>query len=256
MLLMAAVEFELVFGLWLLVGFCPRGTRRVALACFGVFALVSAGKALAGEDSCGCFGLVVVNPWYSAVLDAGAIVALVFAGPGLRGQKSRTLFSRAEFTVFAGLLVVPSAVLMGRFTPATLHGDGAIGGEGAVVLLEPESCVGRRLPLVSYVDIGSKLVAGNWTVVLYRHDCPKCHALIDRLAQQARSKLAGRDPVALIEVPPFASDDSQFRISGFSYGRLSDTYDWFVTTPVLMRLRNGTVVTCRHSRDASFSRKL
>jgi len=73
-LLMATVEFELLFGLWLLGNIWPKPTWAAALACFGLFAGVSLYKALSGHASCGCFGRVPVNPWYTATLD----VAMVF----------------------------------------------------------------------------------------------------------------------------------------------------------------------------------
>lgn len=54
-LLIGLVEFELFFGLWLLVGVLPKATWRFSLACFTCFAGVSLFKALSGEASCGCF---------------------------------------------------------------------------------------------------------------------------------------------------------------------------------------------------------
>ena len=40
--LIAVVEFELFFGLWLLGGLLPKWTSRVALLCFGLFAALLA----------------------------------------------------------------------------------------------------------------------------------------------------------------------------------------------------------------------
>jgi hypothetical protein len=63
------VEFELFFGIWLIVGMLPKLTWLATIGCFSVFALVSLCKALSGEASCGCFGTVTVNPWITAVAD-------------------------------------------------------------------------------------------------------------------------------------------------------------------------------------------
>jgi hypothetical protein len=60
--LIALVEFEWLFGVWLLAGMYPKWTWRVALGCFGLFACVSLYKGLSGDASCGCFGQVVVSP--------------------------------------------------------------------------------------------------------------------------------------------------------------------------------------------------
>lgn len=68
-LLIAVVEFELFFGLWLLAGLLPRLSWLAALGCLALFACVSLFKALSGELTCGCFGRVEVNPWHTFALD-------------------------------------------------------------------------------------------------------------------------------------------------------------------------------------------
>ncbi|MDR1958610.1 MAG: hypothetical protein LBQ54_06160, partial [Planctomycetaceae bacterium] len=60
----AVVEFELVFGIWLLIGLMPKWTWIASVVCFGTFAVVSFYKAVVlHETSCGCFGAAQVNPW-------------------------------------------------------------------------------------------------------------------------------------------------------------------------------------------------
>ncbi|MGM0487596.1 MAG: MauE/DoxX family redox-associated membrane protein [Planctomycetota bacterium] len=71
------MEFELFFGLWLLANIQPEWTRRAAIACFAVFAAVSLYRAFSGAASCGCFGRVVVNPWYTFAMAVGAVLALL-----------------------------------------------------------------------------------------------------------------------------------------------------------------------------------
>ena len=48
-LLMATVEFELFFGLWLLANIWAKPTWAAALACFGLFTVVSLCKAHLGS---------------------------------------------------------------------------------------------------------------------------------------------------------------------------------------------------------------
>ena len=80
-LLMAVVEFELFFGIWLLSGFYPRQTWAAAILCFGIFACVPLYKALAGHASCGCFGPVPINPWYTTAFDAAIVLLLLYWRP-------------------------------------------------------------------------------------------------------------------------------------------------------------------------------
>ena len=49
--LMATVEFELLFGLWLLGNLLPRLSHRALLLCFGCFASISLYKAITGAAS-------------------------------------------------------------------------------------------------------------------------------------------------------------------------------------------------------------
>ena len=44
--------------------------------------------------------------------------------------------------------------------------------------------MGKRFPLLDYVDVGETLKDGKWLVVLYHHDCPKCMEEIPRFQDQ------------------------------------------------------------------------
>lgn len=59
--LIGVVEFELLFGYWLLAGICAKWTWIAACLCFGRFAVVSLSEALAGCASCGCLGKLPIN---------------------------------------------------------------------------------------------------------------------------------------------------------------------------------------------------
>jgi hypothetical protein len=75
-LLIGLVEFELALGLWLLAGVYLEQARIAALAAFYEFGSVSLYQALSGEESCGCFGEVAVNPWHTLLFDLAALAAL------------------------------------------------------------------------------------------------------------------------------------------------------------------------------------
>ncbi len=77
-----AIEGECLLGLWLLSGVSRSRARWAALAAFHVFFTLSLSRALAGEESCGCFGRVTVDPRWTAALDFAAILALWRWRPG------------------------------------------------------------------------------------------------------------------------------------------------------------------------------
>lgn len=251
--LIGVVEFELFFGLWLLANLRPRWTRVAALLCFGLFAAVSLYKAVSGAASCGCFGRVEVNPWYTFTLDTAAVLALLRWQPS--GITSTTLLPSQAFLLRATAVTLawlcvgfPAAVAMGKYQPAILAEDGIILGNDNLVIIEPEKWTGKRFPLLPFIEdtpgqlkpgerpLRERLAEGNWIVVLYHHDCPECQKAMPKYEDMARRM--AQDPtaprVALIEVPPYGNANS-LKLSSeapCTYGGLSDEKEWFVETPV------------------------
>ena len=224
-LLIGVVEMEILFGLWLLANILPKLTWAAALACFSLFTCVSLYKALSGYASCGCFGRVPVNPWYTATLDLGIVLSLLYWRPTGRGAWfaiGRTTgwgpsrFSRNDtgtvplphtacvrvVGVLAAWLVVglPAAYAMTSYTPTTLSDAGDVIGDGKVVVLEPEKWIGKRFPLLDYIDIGDRLKQGKWLVLLYHHDCPKCQTVV-RTLEPAGNKVGSQEAAYLSCLP-------------------------------------------------------
>ncbi len=272
-LLMAVVEFELFFGIWLLSGFYPRQTWAAAILCFGIFACVSLYKALAGHASCGCFGPVPINPWYTTAFDAAIVLLLLYWRPrglsrlslavilkgtdgapceawsrwsakDLRGTANASVPLRSLSKVFAIwlLLALPAGYSMATYTDATLSEVGEIVGDGNVVVLQLEKWIGRRFPLLDYIDIGDQIVQGNWMVVFYHQDCPKCQDALINLDHVA--KRYGIFHVALIGIPPYRNSvANQAKESVLVlHSQLSKTREWFIQTPFFLLLDNGEVM--------------
>jgi hypothetical protein len=133
-LLIGLVELELALGFWLLAGAYPKQARRMALAVFAGFSLVSLHQALTGAPSCGCFGKISVKPWHTLLFDLAAAALLWRWRPGIykrmfiyRGgaQQQRNIRSRSFHLTALGLLFVlagvPAAIAMNRPRPALLQ---------------------------------------------------------------------------------------------------------------------------------------
>jgi thiol-disulfide isomerase/thioredoxin len=252
--LIAVVEFEWLFGVWLLTGMYPKWTWRVALGCFGLFACVSLYKGLSGDASCGCFGRVTVSPWWTLTMDLAAVAALLLWTPRERepdGEMARAEPSRPIGSYGLGVLLsivvfasVSGAVAMAGFHPAMLAEDGMIVGPGDVVVLKPEKWVGKRFPLLDYIDVGGQLAHGDWLVLLYHHDCPKCLEILPSyalLAQQWANSLSRRR-VALVEMPPYAAGSVAFSMAPCVYATLNRDQEWFAATPITIRIKQGRVI--------------
>ncbi|KPL25101.1 MAG: hypothetical protein AMJ75_01985 [Phycisphaerae bacterium SM1_79] len=57
-------------------------------------------------------------------------------------------------------------------------------------MLEPETWVGEKLPILEYIDIADQVEKGSWLLLFFRHDCPDCAAAIPKYEQIAQDLLA------------------------------------------------------------------
>jgi hypothetical protein len=142
--LVAVVEFELFFGLWLLFGLYPRQTRAAAIGCFALFAAVSLFKALSGAASCGCFGKFAINPWYTFALDCGVLFVLVVWRPQhgvgsvalpAQGRGARLVAFSAAFAC----CVLPASVVIAWIGDRGVRTDDGLDRGAGYVVLRPET---------------------------------------------------------------------------------------------------------------------
>ncbi len=252
------VEFELALGIWLLSGLFRTAGWLAATACFGAFSLVTLYRGLTGAESCGCFGSVHVNPWVTLLaIDLPAVAALTLLRP-TRAFAPLWLFLRRE--------IRPRGLLVEWLTPqprpvhlvATACVAVTVLGITAPILalippplvtatyevLEPETWTGEELPVLDHIDIAERLRNGVWLLLFYHYDCPDCQQAVPQYEQMARD-LAGNDDflqVALIEVPPYGhgpvAPDSPCVL-----GRMDQSKEWFVTTPVVVLVSQRQVVS-------------
>jgi hypothetical protein len=80
-LVLSGLGIEAVLGLWLVAGVFPFTARRLAMVCFGAFAVLSLLKGLRGEPSCGCLGAVQLSPWFALTFDIAALALLAAVRP-------------------------------------------------------------------------------------------------------------------------------------------------------------------------------
>jgi hypothetical protein len=166
----------------------------------------------------------------------------------------RQLFVRATCVLVGWLAVgVPAAFAMGSYTETILSDAGEIIGDGNVVVLKPETWIGKRFPLLEYIDIGDRLKEGKWLVLFNHHDCPKCREVIQDLARITRE--LGVQQVALIEMRASGKSASVWdspRMT-LTHGRLSGTTEWFAEAPLASLLDNGIVLRV-HKRGSWFDK--
>ena len=254
---MAVVDFEVVLGVWLLlIGFTPRAVWKLTVVWFAALACGAAWKGFSGASSCGCLGLVIsVNPWYMLAADVIAGAALIAWRPlraTLRANR-RAVACRWGLALPVMAAAVYASLCLPRAT-AHLSNEGSIVGDGGIVVLYPNQWLGEPFPLIDHIEFDGQLDHGQWVVVLFRRGCPDCRRVIEKWATLAGlgSDVIGRPNVALVEVPPFAEDDTPLTSYGrsFAIGKLTGSREWLVATPVEITLSKGIV---KQSRDSSYA---
>jgi hypothetical protein len=252
-----AIALEMSLGLWLLIGFHPRLARWIAGTCFAIFLGVSAAKGLAGEASCGCFGVISVNPWITAGIDGLAVLALLLARPTDRSDPIVYLrqIQRLVFGLLGLLILGSGAWWIVGAQAARLNDADELPEPGSKIVIDPQDWIGRRLPLLSHIDIGERLQSGDWVMVLYRRDCQSCHEQLPLLFPALRRiPLSGerRTSVALVEVP-FNSLRSYFlgNERPDAWVKLPAGPQWIVQTPLFLRVQDGIVRGAAHTAEAA-----
>ncbi|HEY1601863.1 MAG TPA: MauE/DoxX family redox-associated membrane protein [Pirellulales bacterium] len=251
--LIVVVEWEIAMGLALVVGLYQEPVRQIAIITFSIFIAVALYRGVTGDDSCGCFGSMPVNPWLVLAMDVVATAFFwklrprrnVAQEPPLAESRSGTW----RVALFCSAFVasgIPTALAMNNGGPSALLADGERLGVSSLVVLDPNQWIGRQFPLQGHIDIGESLTSGRWTIVLHHHDCRKCRALIAKIEEAARES-AGADHtnrVALIEMPPFDDVNTQRADAStrvLARGRLTADRDWFAHTPAVIQLDEGIV---------------
>jgi len=80
------IPLEMGLGIWLLSGLFKKAGWLLAVICYIVFTLSTLYRGLIGEESCGCFGPIDVNPWITLfAVDVSILLGLLIFRP--RGEK-------------------------------------------------------------------------------------------------------------------------------------------------------------------------
>jgi hypothetical protein len=245
------VEFELLFALWLCFGQLPKLTRLASITLFSIFAAVSFYKAVSGESSCGCFGNVSINPWYTMTLDLGIVLVLVLCRP-----EEQRAFSFRKIIIAGSVWLGIALPLLLFLQPDEVADFGDLGTITAenngrkTIALMPKRWIDKPLPFLPYLKSESGnpgvLMNGAWTVVLYRANCPKCNRLLSALSAKEIQN------VVSIEVPLSGRIGGKLNYEYSMY--LDNGHDWFCAPPIVALAKDGiiTEVLTKESQIGSY----
>lgn len=232
-----AVGGEVFLALWLLSGAYAMVARGMALALFLLFTGISGMAIATGQESCGCFGSLPVDPRFTFAMDIVVIVALVICP-----VRSRPHPPRVGIVVSCGLVGLATSLGLLWVSLPNQSDIGEVHRSGLVVL-RPETWEGQAFPLIPHIEGIDGLHHGEWLVILFHRDCPECRRLLSRTDWSSLTTDENVQ-VAFVEVPGSAQlfVAPQQNPPGTRFGRLRADRDWFVQTPLLVQVREGIVI--------------
>lgn len=242
------IPLELGLGIWLVCGLFRKAAWLLGTISYLGFIGVTLFKALTGQASCGCFGVVQVNPWITLwLVDVPIFLLLAFFRP--KGEK---LFpppwpKAAHFFAIA----IPTFILlpMIEYTLITNKQAKPAAQDWVIKSATEEKTI---WPLLNDVDIADEIGKGVWVVFMYHNDCPTCKEVLPAYLEMQKSLAGNEDAInfAFIEMPPYEEGELQLIPSDadITRGKLSNRKKWFLETPVVVVLNDGIAVGAYEGR--------
>jgi len=247
------IEFELFLGIFLICNVYEPWAARAACCAFGIFAIISMTKILTGASSCGCFGAVEIAPEKMFILDLGAAVSLGVFGAQFRSPAWKNIPSierrPRKWRLFVAALLaivvsgVPAWAIRAQFQ-LRVHGSKAADN---VRIIEVADMVNKELPFSDQIEISDDLTSGTWILVLYRQGCSLCEEAIPQYVEVMKTH-AGK--YAFIEIPSGAVGMRPPDSPAYLQGKLSDEFNWYGESPIVVKLKEGVVVEGKQGEDA------
>lgn len=236
------VQLEILLAIWLYSGMANRPARFSAAGMFSIFSVISLAFVLQGHASCGCFGSLKTDPRLVLLVDISVLVALVWttivASPCASRSRGRCILAATAY-----LAVAPSLlILMLAQQPPRLASDTTMDSMSGIVILEPETWVGKASPLKQYITPQVELEGKTTTALIYHHDCPACQKVLPEYVRLAAEATQSHQQVVLIEVPPLGE---QREYNSAIHTTLSPDHEWFVQAPVELVIDDGIVTSVR-----------
>jgi thiol-disulfide isomerase/thioredoxin len=253
------IPLEIGLGIWLVSGLFRKAAWLLATFAFAGFIGITLYKGLAGAASCGCFGVVLVNPWITlTAIDLPLFVLLAIFRP--KGERllpppwpsAKHFFAVAIPTFIILATLVP--VLVFNKPPDTTSQYEVINPQTWLANKNPDPNNPTKWPLLAHIDIADKISIGFAVVFLYHYDCPNCRQAIPQFEQIHQVLADNIAPVAFIEIPLVVSPPGRKPPYGTAdqnpvkpdtaclSGRLDTSKQWFVKTPLVVLLKNGSCV--------------
>jgi hypothetical protein len=244
-----AVELVVAVAMVLL----PALARWIGIVMLTAFVPVLVGDVALGAASCGCFGAVAVNPWVTLVTDVTCLLGLFFLGRGEPRLAVTSAVATWRVVLVGVATLLAFAVSFGPRVPASPGAPAGATANDAAGAARPADgfylpiyadWVGRsfrELEIAAWISgLPDDLEEGRQYVLFYRKDCEHCHELME--LHFSDELPAPTLAVAVPERAGYPTENLQsFPCGGCGTAELPAGVDWFLQTPVLVRLEDGVV---------------
>lgn len=244
------IPLELGLAIWLLSGLFRKAAWLLGLIAFGGFIGVTLQKWIVGAESCGCFGTVHVRPWITlCFVDIPLFLSFAIFRP--KGEK--LLPPPWPSLRYFLAIAIPTFILLPTIEYILITNRPPMVGEKYEVV-DVSKWQNQQWPLTEHIDIADKLQTGEWVVLMYHNDCPDCRQAVP-IYEKFYNDLKGNNvDMAFVEMQPYEDGDRQLipAESKVNKGRLGGAKTWYAETPVVVVLRNGTVLKAWSGYAPSF----
>ncbi|MEN6386307.1 MAG: MauE/DoxX family redox-associated membrane protein [Phycisphaerales bacterium] len=235
------IPLELGLAIWLLSGLFRKVAWLLGLLAFAGFIGVTLQKGIVGAESCGCFGLVHVNPWVTLTLvDIPLFLAFAIFRP--KGEK----FFPPPWPKLSYFLAIaiPTFILLPTIEYVLIANKPPMVSEKYEVLDVKNWTPQQRWQLLDFINIKDQIQTGEWVVFMYHNDCPDCREALPKYEKMYSDLKGNNVDMAFIEMQPYETGDLQLVPANtkVNRGKLSDVKAWYVETPVVVVLRDGMVL--------------
>lgn len=164
---------ELILGIWLINGWMRRWSWWSSLCLFTFFSLANLYLIHTSQSSCGCFGRIMINPWYAFGVDVAVLFALLIWRPSDGPVMVDAGWPRQVVKAVTGSAVILAAVGGAFWLSAETPGDTLARIRGVAISIDPEIIdVGRgnqgdqrvvQAWMVNHTDRPVRIVGGTST---------------------------------------------------------------------------------------------
>jgi hypothetical protein len=183
-----------------------------------------------------------VPPRLTVLVDIVAATGLLLLPGESWFRHSRTVRLGAAVALVIALPMFWTRLSWMPWVSATLFGDNAA---ESIVLLSPADWIGKPLPIAASISPPVEMANESWDILMFHHSCPKCREVVELCVARAAASPGPR--LLLLEVPPYGQAMEEF--PDVSIAKLDDSRSWFVSTPVMVRVKSGTVVSVTRDFD-------